>query len=162
MPSTAAVDASKAKTHTIRRTKTKTGVRVRNTKTKTKAQPTAKPKGKKGGSHTKAIGRKPNPTTFGRILYACISNVKMSANQFARHVEMSSGFISGVYSGLKKPPLSQLKKWVKTLNLSSEQAAAFVLLAEMEHVKTHAPTIYTMVTTKTAIDVAKAEKLLHP
>jgi len=83
--------------------------------------------------HKQARGRVPHPTDFGKVLYASISNVGMSANEFARRVQMSSGFISGVYSGLKKPPIDRLDRWVKVLKLVGVEREAFVLLAHLEH-----------------------------
>lgn len=83
--------------------------------------------------HKQARGRVPNPTDFGITLYSSISNINLSANEFARRVGMSSGFISGVYSGLKKPPLDRLDKWVKVLKLVGDQRDVFILKAHLEH-----------------------------
>lgn len=106
--------------------------------------------------HSQARGRVPKPTDFGRVLYACISRRGWSANHFARSVGMSSGFISGVYSGLKKPPVERLGDWVKKLQLNKEEARDFILLAELEHVKSSAPAIYKALCTKKCDDVVSA------
>ena len=108
---------------------------------------------KKGRHHTLARGRVPKPTDFGRVLYACISRRGWSANHFARMVDMSSGFVSGVYSGLKKPPVERLVEWAKKLQLSKEEAQAFVILGELEHVKAAAPSVYQAICGKKFEDV---------
>ena len=125
-------------------------------KPRSAAKQQARKASKLPGHHRQARGRVPAPTAFGRVLYACISRRGWSANHFARMVGMSSGFVSGVYSGLKKPPVERLGDWAKKLQLSKEEAAAFVLLAELEHVKTSAPTVYKTLCTAKFEDVVTA------
>lgn len=84
-------------------------------------------------SSTRAKGRVANPTAFGQLLYTCIGRQGLSANEFAQRVEMSSGFISGVYSGNKRPPLDRIPDWAAALKLRGSERNRFVLRAHLEH-----------------------------
>jgi len=92
--------------------------------------------------HKQARGRSSHPTTFGIVLYNLITRRGWSANEFARRVGVSSGFISGIYTGFKRPPVKRLGKWVRALKLEEHEARAFRLLAELEHAKIVAPTLH--------------------
>ena len=67
------------------------------------------------------------------MLYAAISDIEMSANEFASRVGVSSGFISGVYTGTKKPPTDRLKDWAKFLRLRGAARQAFLVQGHLEH-----------------------------
>ena len=79
-------------------------------------------------------GRFENPTDFGKILYEHISKAGMSANEFARKVEMTSGFMSAVYTGKKRPSLRRLNDWADCLGLKGKTRQRFILAAHLEHV----------------------------
>jgi len=84
--------------------------------------------------HPRAAGRVAKPTPFGIVLYGLITEkLEASANEFARRADYSSGFISGVYSGLKKPPLRSMKDWGKLLRLDKEEKMGLNFLAELQH-----------------------------
>ena len=89
------------------------------------------PRGK--GGRKRAVGRVKNPTEFGKMLYAAITRRGMSANQFAAKVGVSSGFLSGCYSGKKLPPLDRIPKWIMHLGLRGDIRKRFIMLAELCH-----------------------------
>ena len=78
-------------------------------------------------------GRFSNPTNFGKILYAHIAEVGMSANEFAKNVEMTSGFMSAVYTGKKRPSLKRLDDWADCLKLKGKPRQRFKLAGHLEH-----------------------------
>ncbi len=78
-------------------------------------------------------GRADTVTPFGRMLYHSISEAGMTASKFSRKAKTTSGFLSGIYQGKKKPTLKALDKWCRILGLEGNQREEFVLLADLEH-----------------------------
>lgn len=79
----------------------------------------------------RAIGRVKHPSAFGQRLYGAISAKGLTANVFARSVDVSAGFLSGVYSGNKKPPLDRIEGWADTLSLRGRERKAFIMVAHL-------------------------------
>ncbi len=79
--------------------------------------------------------QKREPTKFGEILLRAIERRKMNKTSFCSKVGVSTGFISGVYYGDKKPPMQAVEMWARALKLCRDDRKLFVL----EAAKTHAP-----------------------
>jgi len=82
---------------------------------------------------TYAKPRAKTATPFGRMLYHSISGIGLSANAFAKRIDYSSGFLSGIYQGLKKPPLHAISDWCDVLELEDNAREEFMILAAWEH-----------------------------
>ena len=82
---------------------------------------------------TYAKPRAKTATPFGRMLYHSISGIGLSANAFAQRIDYSSGFLSGIYQGLKKPPLNAIEDWCDVLKLKGNAREEFLVLAAIEH-----------------------------
>lgn len=72
-------------------------------------------------------------TPFGRLLYAAIRKSGVSANAFAKSVGTSSGFLSNVYSGKRRPPVDRLGQRMDKLGLQGEERSEFLLQAHLMH-----------------------------
>lgn len=73
------------------------------------------------------------PTSFGKVFYQAIADAGMSANQFAKKVKTSSGYLSGIYSGGRTPPLKRVAIWADLLGLRGDDRIRFLALAELQH-----------------------------
>ena len=82
---------------------------------------------------TYAKGRCDDPSPFGRLLYHAISNMGLSANAWSQTVGISSGFISGIYQGIKRPSMDSIEQWANALNLHGSVREEFMILAALTH-----------------------------
>lgn len=73
------------------------------------------------------------PTKFGIALYQKIREAGISANKFGKIIGTSSGFLSNVYIGKRRPPLHSLDEWCSVLRIEGDEKDQFVELAHLEH-----------------------------
>lgn len=72
-------------------------------------------------------------TPFGSFFYEVLRRQGLSANRFAKRVHTSSGCLSSIYSGVRRPPLDRIQTWADALGLHGPDREAFVTLANLEH-----------------------------
>lgn len=73
------------------------------------------------------------PTPFGVLLYARLKEVGISANKFSDLIQSSSGFISNIYCGRRRPPLQRIEYWADLLSLFGKERDIFIETAYLEH-----------------------------
>jgi len=57
----------------------------------------------------------------------------LSANAWSQTVGISSGFISGIYQGIKRPSMDSIEQWANALNLHGSVREEFMILAALAH-----------------------------
>jgi transcriptional regulator with XRE-family HTH domain len=72
-------------------------------------------------------------TLFGHELYRAIDAAGMNARDFALRVRVSTGYLSNLRCGRRRPPLERIRGWAKTLRLSTDLTRRFVFLGFLMH-----------------------------
>ena len=57
----------------------------------------------------------------------------LGVRDFAKKVEVDPGFLSGVLTGKRCPPLKNIEKWAEALELSGESRRNFVETGNLTH-----------------------------
>lgn len=70
---------------------------------------------------------------FARVLVKAIKDAGFNQASFAEAVGVSPAFISQVKSGIRTPPLEDISKWAKTLDIRGTERKRFIQLANLEH-----------------------------
>lgn len=73
------------------------------------------------------------PTPFGKLLYFHIGRHEWSVSEFAAKTGLSTGFISGIFTGRKPPPLARVETWASILKLRGTARKRFIHLAHYMH-----------------------------
>jgi transcriptional regulator with XRE-family HTH domain len=67
------------------------------------------------------------------VLYSAIAAAGMSPKDFARRVRVSTGYLSNLRCGRRRPPLERVKSWATILRLDAVFTRNFVFLAYLMH-----------------------------
>lgn len=80
----------------------------------------------------KRITLRTQHTRFGDMLYRMIKRKKWSVTDFAKVLGVTVSYVSGIYAGRTKPPLSNIERWSDILGLRHAEHVAFIWLAQLE------------------------------
>jgi transcriptional regulator with XRE-family HTH domain len=71
---------------------------------------------------------------FGNLLRSLLAERGLGVREFARMVDdFDPGFLAGVLSGKRPPPLAQFPTWAEALNLKDKDRQEFLELGHLTH-----------------------------
>lgn len=70
---------------------------------------------------------------FGPLLARHLDEAGLSQSAFARATGSNQSFVSQVVRGIRKPPITKLPAWARSLRLRGEDRRDFIEAGELEH-----------------------------